>query len=60
MNSVKNSTVQTVPNRTGFNYWISPDDPNNCPDKVIHLIKVKTDALQIAEVLDQDIYHNAL
>ena len=39
---------------------ISPDDPNNCPDKVIHLIKVKTDALQIAEVLDQDIYHKAL
>ena len=33
MNSVENTTIQTVPAWTGFNYLISPDDPNDCPDK---------------------------
>ena len=37
MNSVENSTVQTVPAWAGFNYLISPDDPNDCPDKVLYL-----------------------
>ena len=31
-NFVENSTVQTIPVWTVFNYFISPDDPNNFSD----------------------------
>ena len=69
VNSVQNSTVQTVPAWTVFNYLISPDDPRGCPDKIVyllsinkylteigrinkvlHLVKVKSDALHLVEV----------
>ena len=69
MNSVQNSTVQTVLAWTVFNYLISPDDPRGCPDKIVyllsinkylteigrinkvlHLVKVKSDALHLVEV----------
>ena len=35
-NSVENLTVQTVPAWAGFNYLISPDDSNDCSDKVAY------------------------
>ena len=50
MDSVENSTVQTVPAWTGFNYLISPDGPNDFPDKVVHLPSINKSPAEMATV----------
>ena len=50
MNSVENSAVQTVSAWTGFNYLISPDDPNDCPDKVVYLPSINKSPTEMAAV----------
>ena len=50
MNSVENSTVQTAPAWTAFNYLISPDDPNDCPDKVVYLPSINKSPTKMATV----------
>ena len=50
MNSAENSTVQTVPAWTGFNYLISPDDPNDCPEKVVYLSSINKSPTEMTTV----------
>ena len=50
MNSFENTTVQTVPAWTGFNYLISPDDPNCCPDKGVYLPSINKYPTEMATV----------
>ena len=50
MNSVENSTVQTVPAWAGFNYLISPDDPNDSPEKFVYLSSINKSPTEMATV----------
>ena len=50
--SVENSTVQTVPAWTGFSYLISPDDPHDCPDKVVYLLSINKSPIEMATYWD--------
>ena len=52
MNSVENLTVQTAPAWAGFNYLISPDDSNDCPDIVAYLASINKSPTKMATVND--------